>query len=75
MRTDITTLAGPAAALTLVNGALLAGLLLALAPSAVLAAEVPDKGTTPYVTHFIFRPLQSIDIPDLGTATVLEAVA
>jgi hypothetical protein len=32
------------------------------------------KGTTPYVTHFIFRPLMSIDIPGLGTATNLEAV-
>ena len=32
------------------------------------------KGTTPYVTHFIFRPLMSIDIPGLGTATPLEAV-
>ena len=30
--------------------------------------------TAPYVTHFIFRPLQSIDILELGTATVLEAV-
>ncbi len=32
------------------------------------------KGTTPYVTHFIFRPLVSLDIGDLGTATTLEAV-
>ena len=32
------------------------------------------KGTTPYVTHFIFRPLMSIDIPGLGTATLLEAL-
>src|SRR5258706_6314560 len=32
------------------------------------------KGTTPYVTHFIFRPLMSIDIPGLGKATNLEAV-
>ena len=74
MRTNMTTLAAPAAAMTLVKGALIAGVLLAFAPSAVLAADVPDKGTTPYVTHFIFRPLQSIDIPELGTATVLEAV-
>jgi hypothetical protein len=48
-------------------------MLLAFTPGAVFA-DVPDKGTTPYVTHFIFRPLQSIDIPDLGTATLLEAV-
>ena len=32
------------------------------------------KGTTPYVTHFIFRPLLSLDVGDLGTATQLEAV-
>ena len=24
------------------------------------------KGTTPYVTHFIFRPLLSLDVGDLG---------
>ena len=32
------------------------------------------KGTTPYVTHFIIRPLLSLDVGDLGTATTLEAV-
>ena len=73
MKTTLSMIAAPAAAMTLVKGALLAGVLLALAPGAVLA-DVPDKGTTPYVTHFIFRPLQSIEIPELGTATVLEAV-
>jgi len=73
MKATLSMIAAPAAAMTLVKGALLAGVLLALAPGAVLA-DVPDKGTTPYVTHFIFRPLQSIEIPELGTATVLEAV-
>ena len=38
------------------------------------AADLPSKGTTPYVTHFIFRPVQAIDIPELGQATLLEAV-
>jgi len=38
------------------------------------AQTTEKKGTTPYVTHFIFRPLASIDIPGLGTATNLEAV-
>ena len=38
------------------------------------AQTVEKKGTTPYVTHFIFRPIMSIDIPGLGTATNLEAV-
>lgn len=73
MKTTLSEIAAPAAAMTLVKGALLAGVLLALATGSVLA-DVPDKGTTPYVTHFIFRPLQSIEIPELGTATVLEAV-
>ncbi len=40
----------------------------------VLAGPIGKKGTTPYVTHFIFRPVLSIDVPGLGTATLLEAV-
>jgi hypothetical protein len=43
-------------------------------PGSVMAQPMEKKGTTPYVTHFIFRPLMSIDIPGLGTATNLEAV-
>ncbi|WP_378943832.1 hypothetical protein [Mesorhizobium sp. ANAO-SY3R2] len=57
-----------------VKAALVSGLLLSLVPGAVLGAPIEKKGTTPYVTHFIFRPLHSIDIPGLGTATALEAV-
>lgn len=49
-----------------------AGLL--LVPGVVLGDPVEKKGTAPYVTHFIFRPLMSIDIPGLGVATQLEAV-
>jgi hypothetical protein len=67
-------IAAPAAAMTLVKGALLAGAVLASATSAVLALGIPDKGTASYVTHFIFRPLESIDVPGLGAATLLEAV-
>jgi hypothetical protein len=48
--------------------------LLMLASGWVLGAPMEKKGTTPYVTHFIFRPLESIDISGLGTATLLEAV-
>jgi hypothetical protein len=73
---------------TLVRAALLSGVVLAFAPGAVLgeqaekkgttgaapATQIEKKGTTPYVTHFIFRPLASLDIPGLGTATNLEAV-
>ena len=32
------------------------------------------KGTTPYVTHFVFRPVHSVEVPGLGTAQVFEAV-
>ena len=73
MRTQISMIAAPAAAMTLIKGALLASVLFAFAPGA-FAADVPSKGTTPYVTHFIFRPVQAIDIPELGQATLLEAV-
>jgi hypothetical protein len=31
------------------------------------------KGTTPYVTHFVFRPLQTINIEGVGSVTLLEA--
>jgi len=54
--------------------ALLSVLLMAFAPEAVLGQAIEKKGTTPYVTHFIFRPLMSLDIPGLGKATTLEAV-
>jgi hypothetical protein len=54
--------------------ALLSVLLMAFAPGAVLGQAIEKKGTTPYVTHFIFRPLTSLDIPGLGKATTLEAV-
>ena len=37
---------------------------------------LPAKGVSPYVTHFIFRPLMAFDENDLGAgkAAVLEAV-
>jgi hypothetical protein len=41
---------------TLVKSALLSGALLAFAPGVVCAEKMAKKGTTPYVTHFIFRP-------------------
>ena len=56
------------------GAALGATALMALASGSVVAQQpMEKKGTTPYVTHFIFRPLMS-DIPGLGTATNLEAV-
>jgi hypothetical protein len=57
------------------GAALGAAALMAFASGSVVAQPpMEKKGTTPYVTHFIFRPLMSIDIPGLGTATNLEAV-
>jgi hypothetical protein len=73
-RMNLSIIAAPAAAMTLVKTALLSGVLMAFAPGVVLGQPMEKKGTTPYVTHFIFRPLMSIDIPGLGTATNLEAV-
>ena len=49
-------------------------LFLLLAPELGAAQSVETKGTAPYVTHFIFRPLQGIDVEGLGKATLLEAV-
>ena len=45
-----------------------------LASGAAIATDMGKKGVTPYVTHFIFRPVQNLDISGLGTATLLEAV-
>ena len=73
MRTH-STITAPAAAMAIVKGALVVGAVWALAPSTLLATDLPSKGTTPYVTHFVFRPVQNIEVPGLGTATLLEAV-
>ena len=50
-----------------------AALLLAFS-DIVVADPIEKKGTAPYVTHFIFRPLQTLDVSGVGTATLLEAV-
>jgi hypothetical protein len=71
---DPRTIAKPAAAMTLARTTLFAAVLVALAPTAVQGEPIEKKGTTPYVTHFIFRPLMSLDIGELGKATTLEAV-
>jgi hypothetical protein len=71
---NLSIIAASAAARTLVKTALFAGVLMALAPGLVRAEAIQKSGTTPYVTHFIFRPVLSVDIPDLGSATQLEAV-
>ena len=58
----------------LVKTTALAAVLMSCAAAAVAGDPIEKKGTTPYVTHFIFRPLMSIDIAELGKATTLEAV-
>jgi hypothetical protein len=74
MKTQYTGGSARLAATIIVTSAFLSGALLAFAPGVACAQQMEKKGTTPYVTHFIFRPLMSIDIPGLGTATNLEAV-
>ncbi len=71
---NLSAIATPIAATALVKAALLSAALMVLVPGVAMGDPIEKKGTTPYVTHFIFRPLMSIDIPDLGTATPLEAV-
>lgn len=66
--------AAPAAVMAMAKTALLSGVLLALTPGVVLGEPVAKQGTTPYVTHFIFRPVMNVDVPGLGKATTLEAV-
>ena len=58
----------------LVSTTLLSVMFTALTPGLVWGQAMEKKGTTPYVTHFIFRPVESLDVPPLGTATVLEAL-
>jgi hypothetical protein len=74
MNKTIGMIAAPAVAMTLADAALLAGVLLSLAASPAFATDLPNKGTTPYVTHFVFRPLMNVDVPGVGSVTTLEAV-
>jgi hypothetical protein len=70
----LSIIAAPAVAMTTVKTALLSGTVMAVVSGVVQADPIPQKGTTPDVTHFVFRPLQSIDVPGVGTVTSLEAV-
>jgi hypothetical protein len=62
------------AAWKLAKTAAFVAVLVAIAPATVQSEPLAKKGTTPYVTHFIFRPLMTIDTSELGKATTLEAV-
>jgi hypothetical protein len=71
---NLSVSAASAAVMGLVKATLLLGVLVPFFPGVVLADTMAKKGTTPYVTHFIFRPLTSLEIPGVGSATLLEAV-
>jgi hypothetical protein len=64
----------PIATWRLTRTTALVAALMAIAPAVVQGDPIEKKGTTPYVTHFVFRPLISIDTAELGKATTLEAV-
>ncbi|ACL57623.1 conserved hypothetical protein [Methylobacterium nodulans ORS 2060] len=66
--------AAAAARLPLVRVAVLSGLIVTVVPGIAFGESIGTSGTAPYVTHFVFRPLTSIDIPGLGSVTPLEAV-
>ncbi len=53
---------------------LLSGMVVALTPGVGVADEIAKSGTTSYVTHFVFHPMSSIDVPGVGKAVALEAV-
>lgn len=63
-----------ATAMKIAKATTFAALLLVFSPAVVQGQTTEKKGTTPYVTHFIFRPLMTIDTAELGKATTLEAV-
>ena len=71
---DLSILATPTATIKLARTTVFAAVLVSFSPAAVQAEQIEKKGTTPYVTHFIFRPLMTIDTAELGKATTLEAV-
>ena len=64
----------PATKIRAVRTVVLSTMLISAGLGAALADPTEKKGTTPYVTHFIFRPVQSLEVPGLGTATLLEAL-
>jgi len=69
MKTTDSTFVSP-----LMKIACLSAVLLALSCPARGEDAGAKKGTTPYVTHFIFRPVQTLDVKGVGSATLLEAV-
>ena len=71
--TNLSLRAAPSAATALAKIVLLSGAMVAVVPWGSLADPIERKGTAPYVTHFVFRPLQNINIEGVGSVTLLEA--
>ena len=65
--------AASAATKVLVQTSLLSGALIGFVTGIASGEAMEKKGTTPYVTHFVFRPLQTINIEGVGSVTLLEA--
>ena len=60
---------------TVIKALMISGVVMAFVPGASAGEQLSQKkGTTPYVTHFVFRPVQNIEVPGLGTAHLIEAV-
>ena len=72
--TNLSLRAAPSAATALAKIVLLSGAMVAVVPWGSLADPIERKGTAPYVTHFVFRPLMSLDDTGVGKAAVLEAI-
>ena len=70
---NLSIIAAPAAAMTLVKTVLFAGAVVAFAPAIVLGQPI-EKENHALRDALHFRPLMSIDIAELGKATTLEAV-
>lgn len=56
-----------------ISSVLAIGVLAVLAPGLALAEPIPEKGTTRYVTHFVFHPLGTVETPGVGKVTALDA--
>jgi len=52
--------------MTRVKTTFLSGVLVAIVPGIVVADQIEKKGTSPYVTHFIFRPVQALEVSGLA---------
>jgi len=57
-----------------IKGALISGLLMTLAPGAVLAGPIAKKGSTSYTSHYVFHPLGTLNVSGVGKVTALEMV-